>query len=185
MTIAHHQRSKGGMRVAWSRRRALLSLGSVPLLALAMPAWSLAPGEAAPSCVVRTPDGSRNFNVAERRGKLQYLDFWASWCPPCRESFPFMNELQRDLAPRGLSILALSVDKNPEDARRFLERFPPQFPVALDSTWTCASAYLLPGMPTTFVIDSAGVVRALHIGFRGSDKARIRAEVEHMLGEVR
>lgn len=185
MTIAHHECCRRATRATWSRRRALVTLGGIPLLALAAPAWSLAPGEAAPSCVVRAPDGSRSFDVAERRGKLQYLDFWASWCPPCRESFPFMNELQHDLAPRGLSILALSVDKNPDDARRFLERFPPQFPVALDSTWICASAYLLPGMPTTFIVDSTGVVRALHIGFRGSDEAHIRAELEHLLGELK
>ena len=185
MIIAHQTASAREMPTAWSRRRALVSLGAVPLLALAAPAWSLAPGEAAPSCVVRSPDGSGSFDIAQRRGKLQYLDFWASWCAPCRESFPFMNELQQDLVPRGLSILAVSVDKNPDDARRFLDRFPPQFPVALDSTWTCASAYLLPGMPTTFIVDSTGVVRALHIGFRGDDKARIRAELEHMLGELK
>ena len=111
------------------------------------------------------------------------VDFWASWCPPCRESFPFMNELQREFADRGLQIIAVSVDKSPDDARHFMERFPPLFTVVLDPTWVCPSAYLLPGMPTSFIIDKRGLIRAVHIGFRDTDKVEIRRQILELLDE--
>jgi thiol-disulfide isomerase/thioredoxin len=164
-----------------ARRAALRALAALGILAVSPSARALAKGDIAPACVASTPDGSRTVSVAHYKGKVVYLDFWASWCPPCRESFPFMNELQRELGDHGLQIIAVSVDKSPEDARRFMERFPPQFTVVLDPTWVCASAYLLPGMPTSFIIDRAGLIRAVQIGFRGSDKAGIRAALEEAL----
>ena len=96
-----------------------------------------------------------------------------------------MNELQRDFGDKGLQIIAVSVDKVPDDARRFLARFPAQFTVVLDTTWTCPSAYLLQGMPTTYVIDRSGVIRAVHIGFREGDKAGIRRQLVELLNEAK
>ena len=147
-------------------------------------AWPAVAGDPAPECAASTFDDARTIRVADYKGKVVYLDFWASWCPPCRESFPFMNELQREFGEKGLQIMAISVDKVPDDARRFLARYPPQFTVALDTTWTCASAYLLPGMPTSFVIDKAGVIRGVHIGFRDKDKVKIRGQLLQLLHEA-
>jgi len=79
--------------------------------------------------------------------------------------------------------MAVSVDKTPDDARRFLAHFPPSFTVALDPKWTCASTYLLPGMPTSFIIDKAGVVRVINVGFRNQDKAAIRMQLAQLLSE--
>ena len=155
----------------------------VGALAFTHAAWPAAVGEVAPACAGPTPDNARTIRVADYRGKVVYLDFWASWCPPCRESCPFMNELQRELGDKGLQIIAVSVDKAPEDARRFLERYPPQFDIVLDPTWTCPSAYLLQGMPTTYIIDRSGVIRVVQIGFRESDKPRIRRELLELLGD--
>ena len=172
-----------GRRKSFSRRGALRSLCGVGLIALSQAVWPAAKGDVAPACAATTPDDARTVRVADYKGKVVYLDFWASWCPPCRESCPFMNELQRELGDKGLRIIAVSVDKTPDDARRFLERFPPLFTVALDPKWTCASAYLLPGMPTSFIIDREGVVRSVRIGFREGDKAGIRRQLLEMLNE--
>jgi cytochrome c biogenesis protein CcmG/thiol:disulfide interchange protein DsbE len=144
-------------------------------------AWSAGAGDPAPACTAATADSARTIRVADYKGKVVYLDFWASWCPPCRESFPFMNELQREFGDKGLQVIAVSVDKVPDDARRFLALYPPQFTAALDPAWTCASTYMLPGMPTSFVIDKGGIIRAVHIGFRDQDQSGSRQQILELL----
>lgn len=166
-----------------SRRMALRALGASVLAGSTRLVWAVTTRDAAPACGARTPDQVRSISVAEQKGKVVYLDFWASWCPPCRESFPFMNELQRDLGDRDLAIIAVSVDKSPDDARRFLAKYPPLFTVVLDPKWACASAYELPGMPTTFMLDRGGIVRAVHMGFRSDDRQRLRTELLQLLDE--
>jgi thiol-disulfide isomerase/thioredoxin len=165
-----------------ARRAAIRALGALAILAVSPAAWALAKGDIAPACAARTPDGARTVSVADYKGKVVYLDFWASWCPPCRESFPFMNELQRELAGKGLQILAVSVDKTPEDARRFLARYPAQFTVALDAAAACPAAFKLQGMPSSYIIDKGGAVRAIHVGFRNRDRAEIRQQLLDILG---
>jgi thiol-disulfide isomerase/thioredoxin len=158
--------------------------------ALAIGVWALSPaalpavaGDPAPECAASTLDDARTIRVADYKGKVVYLDFWASWCPPCRESFPFMNELQREFGDKGLQIMAVTVDKVPADAKSFLANYPAQFTVALDTKWTCPSAYVVPGMPTSFLIDKRGVIRYVHIGFRPSAKPEIRRQILELLDE--
>jgi thiol-disulfide isomerase/thioredoxin len=174
-------------RMRMRRRRLRARLGVAALAAVAAIAWapitrSVTNGEPAPACSAPLLDGSRSVSLAEYRGQVVYLDFWASWCAPCRESFPFMNELQRELAGKGLQILAVSVDKTPEDARRFLARYPAQFTVALDAAAACPAAFKLQGMPSSYIIDKGGAVRAIHVGFRNRDRAEIRQQLLDILG---
>jgi thiol-disulfide isomerase/thioredoxin len=148
-----------------------------------MAALSLGNGEPAPSCSVPSLDGGRIINVADFLGRVVYLDFWASWCAPCRQSFPFMNELHKELAGKGLAIVAVSVDKTADEARGFLARYPAQFTTALDVAGACPKSYQLQGMPSSYLIDRKGVVRVLHEGFRNSDKAGLRARLLELLSE--
>ncbi len=163
----------GASSVRWS----VSALAAVGAIAAATSAWPLGRGEPAPGCTAPLLGGGRAISVADYRGKVVYLDFWASWCGPCRESFPFMNELQRDLAGKGLEVVAISVDKTEDDARRFVARHPAQFALALDTAAACPAAYQLPGMPTSFLIDREGIIRAVHAGFRSSDAAEIHRQV--------
>jgi cytochrome c biogenesis protein CcmG/thiol:disulfide interchange protein DsbE len=169
-----------------SQRSLSARLGATVLVALgavasASPASALATGDAAPACAASLLDGGGKLSLADYRGSVVYLDFWASWCGPCRESFPFMNELQRDLAGKGLRIIAISVDKTAAEARRFLDRYPAQFTVALDTAAACPTAYRLEGMPSSFVIDRTGTVRAVHAGFRDKDRSEIRRQLQEAL----
>ena len=163
-------------------RLAVAALAAVSVIAASPTARSLTNGEPAPACSVPLLDGRRSVSLADYRGQVVYLDFWASWCGPCRESFPFMNELQRELAGKGLQILAVSVDKTPEEARRFLARYPAQFTIALDAAAACPAAFQLHGMPSSYIIDKGGAVRAVHAGFRNRDRAEIRQQLLDVLG---
>jgi len=144
-------------------------------------AAAVSKGDAAPSCAAAVLDTGAPMSPSDYRGQVVYLDFWASWCGPCRESFPFMNELQRDLAGKGLRIIAIGVDKTAAEARRFLDRYPAQFTVALDTASACPTAYRLEGMPSSFVIDRTGTVRAVHTGFRDKDRSEIRRQLREAL----
>jgi len=167
-------------------RRMTLKFARAALVALAAigptpAAWSVASGDAAPACSAQLLDGARTVSLADYRGKVVYLDFWASWCAPCRESFPFMNELQGDLGDKGLQIVGVSVDKTAEEAHRFLARYPAKFTIVLDAAGACPSAFRLEGMPSSYIIDRAGVVRAVHVGFRDSDRTELRRKVMEIL----
>jgi thiol-disulfide isomerase/thioredoxin len=140
-----------------------------------------APGDEAPACrAVALADGAP-LDPADYRGQVLYLDFWASWCGPCRESFPFMNALDAELRDQGLRIVAISVDKTADEARRFLQRYPARFNVGLDVAAACPAAFALPGMPTSYLIDRSGVIRTVHAGFRASDAAEIRRQAVEAL----
>jgi len=144
--------------------------------ALSPAAFPLAPGDKAPACkALALADGS-TLDPADYRGQVLYLDFWASWCPPCRESFPFMNALDAELRDKGLRIVAISVDKTADEARHFLERYPARFTLGLDVKAACPAAFALPGMPTSYLIDRSGVIRAVHAGFRSDDAEEIRRQ---------
>jgi len=151
-------------------------------LAAATAAWPLGRGDRAPPCAARMLDTGANLNLGDYLGSVVYLDFWASWCTPCRESFPFMNELDRELRDRGLAIVGVSVDKSADDARRFLVRYPARFALALDTAGTCPAAYQLSGMPSSYLIDRNGLVRAVRAGFRAGDKDEIRRQIVEALG---
>lgn len=166
-------------------RRAVAAVAAVSALVASATAWPLTQGEAAPSCVVPTVDTGKTLDLADLKGEVVYLDFWASWCGPCRESFPFMNELQRELGGKGLRIVAVSVDKTVADARRFLARYPAEFTTVLDSAGTCPAAYRIQAMPSSYLIGRDGKVRRMLVGFHDSDKADIRRQLLEALAETR
>jgi thiol-disulfide isomerase/thioredoxin len=176
------------LRLGRSRRRAragLAALAAVGSLVASATVWPLTRGDTAPSCAAPALDTGKALNVADYKGQVVYLDFWASWCGPCRQSFPFMNELQREFGGKGLQIVAVSVDKAADDARRFLSRYPAQFATVLDTSGVCPAAYQLQGMPSSYVIDRSGTVRAIHAGFHDRDKAEIRQQLIEALSASR
>ncbi|MBY5991448.1 TlpA family protein disulfide reductase [Ferrimonas balearica] len=127
-----------------------------------------------------TLDGQATTVVALSQERLVYLDFWASWCGPCRYSFPFMNQLEAELGPRGLTVIAVNVDVDPEDAKPFLAKYPADFAIHYDPEGAIAEAYQVPGMPTSYLIRD-GQILASHVGFRQSQAQVLTAEiVEHL-----
>jgi thiol-disulfide isomerase/thioredoxin len=117
-------------------------------------------------------------------GKVVIVDFWASWCAPCKASFPAYGRLNSDFASKGLVIIAISVDEDEKAYAAFVKRFNPGFYVALDSSHSLVRSANVPTMPTSYVLDRSGRVRHIHAGFHGADSEReIRTEVAALLAE--
>jgi cytochrome c biogenesis protein CcmG/thiol:disulfide interchange protein DsbE len=117
------------------------------------------------------------------QGKVVLVDFWASWCGPCLQSFPWMNGLHARHAGDGLVILAVNVDQDRALADAFLKQRPPQFRVEYDAKGALAQAFGVEAMPTSFLIGRDGTVRARHAGFRDKQRAGREQEIELLLKE--
>jgi thiol-disulfide isomerase/thioredoxin len=152
-------------------------------LIVTTPGVAAGDGALAPPFSARPLAGGEALQLEEFRGKVVYLDFWASWCGPCRQSLPWMERLRRDLRPLGLEVIAVNVDEDPADAARFLKRYPVNFPVIGDARGAIAALYDVRDMPSSYLIDRKGVVRHVHRGFNRADAARLRARVEALLAE--
>ena len=126
-------------------------------------------------------DSADALDLARFRGKVVLVDFWASWCEPCRHSFPWLNAMQAKYADRGLVVIGVNVDRERADAARFLRDVPAKFQIVYDPAGTVAAHYDLPGMPVSYVIGPKGDIVARHIGFRSGLSAQREAEVQKLL----
>lgn len=107
-----------------------------------------------------------------------YLDFWASWCAPCRLSFPWMNEMHDRHAERGLRIVAVGLDRREDDAKRFVEQTRPRFPIALDPSAASARRLDVRTMPSSFLFSASGRLLHGHRGFRLEDRAELQRRLQ-------
>jgi cytochrome c biogenesis protein CcmG, thiol:disulfide interchange protein DsbE len=144
------------------------------------PALAVQPGSAAPLLVLPAEGGE--FRLDAYRGKVVYLDFWASWCGPCRQSFPWMNAMQARYADKGLVIVAVNVDTAREDALRFLQQLPARFGIAYDPKGQAAQQYAIKGMPSSFLIGRDGKVLSAHTGFNNGSRDQLERAIEQALG---
>jgi thiol-disulfide isomerase/thioredoxin len=124
-----------------------------------------------------------SINLEEFRGRVVYLDFWASWCAPCQQSFPWMSAMQGAYERQGLTVVAVNLDRYREDAERFLAKYRPNFDVRFDPQGKVAEHFKVKGMPTSVIIDRHGVLRFTHIGFRALDQASYEDQLQRVLKE--
>lgn len=117
-------------------------------------------------------------------GKIVLVDFWASWCGPCKASFPAMAKLHAEFAARGLVIAAVSIDEKPAAAAGFVKKLAPPFAALHDRNQHLVKQAAVPAMPTSYLLDRTGKVRFMHEGFHGdaTEKA-LRREIEFLLAE--
>ena len=123
-------------------------------------------------------------HVADLKGNVVLLDFWASWCIPCRKSFPEVDALHRELKPRGLEVVAVNVDEQQKNADAFLAKYPHTMTVALDPRGNAARAFDLQAMPSTLIVDRAGRIRYTHQGYSEKTIGQFRSEVLQLLAET-
>lgn len=144
--------------------------------------------EAASSKIAKAPGFSlpgqnKTVDLSKYKGKVVYLDFWASWCGPCKRSFPWMNKLQEQYGSDGFEIVAISLDASREDAEEFLARIPANFSVAFDEKGKSAESYKIKAMPSSFLIDRQGRLVHKSLGFRNEEKKVIEEKIKQLTGQ--
>ena len=123
---------------------------------------------------------SGSFSADEYAGKVVVLDFWASWCVPCRRSFPWLNAMHAKYRDQGLVVIGVNLDMERADAERFLEEYPADFSIVYDENQELARAFEVVAMPTSYVLGRDGKVLAQHMGF----KVRQQDEYEAIIVEA-
>ena len=157
---------------------AVVAMGLLPASAMAVSA-----GDPAPDFRLPVLGTKAEQSLQDHRGQVVYLDFWASWCAPCRKSMPFMEALHQELASEGLRILAVNLDDEQALALKFVERYGVTYTNLFDGMATLPEMYKVMGMPTAVLIDRKGVVRWVHAGFSSKDEAEIRQQIEAVLAD--
>lgn len=141
----------------------------------------IAPGDVFPSL---SAAGLTGGPLPETAGRVVLVDFWASWCAPCKASFPTFARIHADFAPRGLVIVAVSVDQKPAAYASFVKKWAPPFAALLDQEQKLVGVVKVPAMPTSYLIDRTGRVRFVHSGFHGSStENELRQNIETLLAE--
>jgi thiol-disulfide isomerase/thioredoxin len=151
------------------------------MITVSGPALSATAGQPAPD--FKLPGISSPVQLSAFKGQVVYLDFWASWCGPCKKSFPWMNEMQSRYGARGLKVIAVNVDTEAEDWKKFLQSVPARFDIALDPKGAVAKQYEVKGMPTSLIIDGEGKVLAEHQGFNEQTRNHSEQLLQSLLGD--
>jgi cytochrome c biogenesis protein CcmG/thiol:disulfide interchange protein DsbE len=128
--------------------------------------------------------GAFDLDLNAYRGKVVYVDFWASWCGPCKQSFPWLDGLVRSYGSQNFVVIGVNVDKDRDRAEHFLNEFPAEFPIVYDPKGELASAYSVAGMPSGILIDRTGHVRFQHAGFSERQKGLYEQQLQSLLAEA-
>ena len=126
---------------------------------------------------------SESVRLSTFKGQVVYVDFWASWCVPCRISMPALDALYRKHGARGFVVVGVNKDATSADALRFLQRTSVGFPLMSDSQDAAARAFGVKAMPSGYLVDRKGVVRRVHLGFTSETAAVVEREIEELLKE--
>lgn len=145
-------------------RLLLIGLASLGIACISSAA-SLASGTPAPRFELGSADG-KTIDLASLQGKVVMINFWASWCGPCRKEMPILEQLNKQYRPKGLALVGINVEPDPSAALEWLKATPVSFPILFDSQSKVSKLYQVAGMPNTVIIDRKGMVRYIHRGYR-------------------
>jgi peroxiredoxin len=149
--------------------------------------WLLAPHAGALDAGAKMPEigltdlAGKPVSLASLAGKVVIIDFWATWCAPCREELPQLEKFHQKYGPKGLAVLGVSVDKEPEGIKGFLDKLKVSFPVVHDAGHQLSGKYSPPRMPSSYIVDRKGIVRYVHGGYRAGDAAEFEKQIQELL----
>ncbi len=147
-------------------------------------AYSLETGDTAPDIRLPYINQEGHLSIKDLKGTVVYIDFWASWCAPCRKSLPKLNALREIFKSEGFEVYAINLDESVVDARKFLKDIPVNYPVLWDETGKSAELFKISGMPTAYLIDRDGIVRWVHqgFGFGSYEEKAVYKKINKLLG---
>jgi thiol-disulfide isomerase/thioredoxin len=164
-----------------NKRSSIALIAAAAALLAASARAQVAPGSTFP---VLTSAGLVGAPLPDTSGRVVLVDFWASWCAPCKASFPAYTRLQAAYADRGLAVIAVSVDESPDAFAAFVAKMKPGFVTVHDAGQKLVGAVRVPTMPTSYLVDRSGKVRFVHAGFHGDQTEReLRREIDTLLAE--
>ncbi len=137
-------------------------------------------GAPAPGFTASTFD-NKQISLADYRGKVVFVDFWASWCSPCRQSLPMYDKLAGEFAPTDFVVIAVNVDEEAGDAKKFLTDHPVKYTIVQNPQGDIPKAFGLSGMPSSYLIDRDGTVRQRYVGFEPTDIAALKTEITKLI----
>ncbi len=164
------------------RRLCKTSLLVLSFLLISMPAWTASVSGPAPNFTLKSLNG-KNLKLSEMAGNVILVNFWASWCGPCLQEMPLLNNIHKKYEPLGFTVLGVNVEENSDNARAFLADRGVDFPVLLDNKNLVSKLYDVVVMPTTVLVDRDGNMRFLHQGYKSGDEAQYRKMVKKLLRE--
>ena len=156
-------------------KRTLVPWCALLMAACLQPGLAAEVGQPAPAIALQGTAGE--VSLSAMKGQVVFVDFWASWCVPCRQSFPWLNQMQAKYSARGLQVLGVNVDAKRADADTFLAQVPAKFNIVFDSAGDTPKRYAVRGMPTSVLVGADGLVLQQHAGFRDEDKAALEAAI--------
>ncbi len=160
----------------------LLTLGLIlPLAAATALAGPPEQGEIAPDFTLTTLDGAKTLTLSDFRGEVVYIDFWASWCGPCRRAFPEVKELYKEYSKAGLEVLAVSLDKTTKPAIKFFDKQEALFPGLHDLGGKVATKYGVKSIPTAIIVGPDGKIAMRMTGFDPKKLPQIKSTIEGLL----
>ena len=159
----------------------VITLASMFAIAWSANVSALSAGDKAPNFKIPRLELKGTKTLSSYKGKVVYLDFWASWCGPCKKSLPLLDELRKEYKKKGFEVLAINLDEDKEEALSFLKKFPVSYPTLYDKKGVLPEKYEIQGMPTSFLIDRKGKIAMVHTGFKTSDMKKIREAVVELL----
>jgi len=158
-------------------------IAAVAALSLVIPpAHALDVGAKMPEIGLTDLNG-KQVSLASLAGKVVVVDFWATWCAPCKEEMPVLEKLYKKYGSKGLVIVGVSVDKDASNIKGFLKKIGVTFPVVHDANHQVSGRYQPPRMPSSYIVDRKGIVRYVHGGYRADDAAKIEKELVALLGK--
>ena len=171
-----------------SKHILLAAISGYFLLSSTLWANDLTPSDTAkvaPHQTVMLPEYQTNnkTSLEMQKGQVLLVDFWASWCGPCRESFPWMTSIQAKYKAQGFKVIAINLDQEKDQALDFLSEFKPGFTVLFDTEAQLPEDFEVIGMPTSFLIDRQGKIRATHVGFHQKDISKYESAIAELLIE--
>jgi peroxiredoxin len=168
------------------RRTLLIALPLLPALAMALAMGTAQAAvklqQAAPDFTLKRAEGG-NLRLAEQRGQVVLINFWASWCGPCRVEMPHLNRLHDKYKAGGFMVLGVNIDDDPRHGAATAARWGLRFPVLLDAEKTVARTYDLGAMPSTVLVDRDGRIRYLHRGYRDGMELEYERQIRELVKE--
>lgn len=138
--------------------------------------------ESVPDFTLESRQGD-NLRLENFRGQVVMLNFWASWCGPCRQEMPLMDDLYKQYKDLGFTVLAVNVDANREEAHRFLDKVSVTYPILYDPESRVSELYRVQAMPTTVMIDRSGMGRFIHYGYKPGYEDDYEQQIRQLLRE--